>query len=429
VHNISKCWGSTTAVDRVSFQAEAASLVVLLGPSGCGKSTTLRLIAGLEQVSSGRIFIGGDDVTELAPAKRRIAMVFQSYALFPHLTVAENILFGLRVRKVPAAERALRLVRVTSLLGLDALLARKPSQLSGGQQQRVALGRAIIAQTPICLMDEPLSNLDAQLRAEMRHEIRALQRKLGITMVYVTHDQTEAMTLGDRVAVMRNGILQQVGSPQELYDRPDNLFVAGFIGSPSMNFMPSVVEDNTLHTPLGDVPLTGRLQRALEQARAPRELIVGIRPENFEDAALVPADQRSSGITFRSSIDVLESMGSDVFVYFTKEFGNEVDAAELRELAEDSGSADVGVRNDAMVARLDTETRAAEGHESELWADLRTLHVFNPADGSNITLDYGADRAVGGAAPATSPAAGTGRGAGGTGASTDAPAGPGTGVI
>ena len=239
VQEVSKSWGSVKAVDKVSFDAGAGSLLVLLGPSGCGKSTTLRLIAGLEQVSSGRIFIGGDDVTERPPAKRRIAMVFQSYALFPHLTVAENILFGLKVRKVPAAERARRLTRVAGLLGLDALLARKPSQLSGGQQQRVALGRAIIAETPVCLMDEPLSNLDAQLRAEMRREIRALQQKLGITMVYVTHDQSEAMSMADQVVLMRAGRVEQAAPPDQLYANPATVFAARFIGTPPMNVLRS----------------------------------------------------------------------------------------------------------------------------------------------------------------------------------------------
>jgi sn-glycerol 3-phosphate transport system ATP-binding protein len=237
VQNVSKSWDSTMAVDNVSFEAAAASLVVLLGPSGCGKSTTLRLIAGLEQVSSGRIVIGTQDVTDLPPAKRRIAMVFQSYALFPHLTVAENILFGLRVRKTPAAERARRLARVASLLGLEALLGRRPSQLSGGQQQRVALGRAIIAETPVCLMDEPLSNLDAQLRAEMRREIRALQQKLGITMVYVTHDQSEAMSMADQVILMHAGRVEQAAAPDEIYARPLTAFAAKFIGTPPMNIL------------------------------------------------------------------------------------------------------------------------------------------------------------------------------------------------
>ena len=255
----------------VSFEADAASLLVLLGPSGCGKSTTLRLIAGLEQVSSGRIFIGSQDVTELPPAKRRIAMVFQSYALFPHLTVAENILFGLRVRKTPAAERSRRLARVVSLLGLDTLLARKPSQLSGGQQQRVALGRAIIAETPVCLMDEPLSNLDAQLRAEMRREIRGLQQKLGITMVYVTHDQSEAMSMADRVILMRDGRVEQAAAPDELYARPATVFAARFIGTPPMNIL-------SLTAAAGGAAIAGTDAPVLPNAAA--ELVLGIRPED-----------------------------------------------------------------------------------------------------------------------------------------------------
>ncbi len=235
LRDVVKVWGATRAVDGVSFEARAGRFVVLLGPSGCGKSTTLRLIAGLEQVSAGRVFIGDADVTDLAPAQRKVSMVFQSYALFPHLSVSENIQFGLKVRKVPAAERKARLAHVAALLGLDQLLERKPSQLSGGQQQRVALGRAIIAETPVCLMDEPLSNLDAQLRQEMRREIRALQQKLGITMVYVTHDQVEAMTMADQVVLMRDGRIEQDGTPEELYSRPATVFAARFIGTPPMN--------------------------------------------------------------------------------------------------------------------------------------------------------------------------------------------------
>jgi sn-glycerol 3-phosphate transport system ATP-binding protein len=239
--NLSKHWasaeGEVRAVDGVTFAFDEGTLNVLLGPSGCGKSTTLRLIAGLEAADGGRIMIAGRDVTHLPPASRQIAMVFQSYALFPHLTVAENILFGLRVRKVGPPECDARLARVADLLGLTSLLARKPSQLSGGQQQRVALGRAIIAQAPVCLMDEPLSNLDAQLRAEMRLEIRALQRKLGITMVYVTHDQVEAMSMADRVVLMRAGRIEQNGTPVDLYEDPANTFVARFIGTPPMNLL------------------------------------------------------------------------------------------------------------------------------------------------------------------------------------------------
>src|SRR6184192_3107269 len=239
--NVSKHWttavGQVRAVDAISFEFEPGTLNVLLGPSGCGKSTTLRLIAGLEIADGGRILIAGRDVTRLPPAARNIAMVFQSYALFPHLSVAENIIFGLRVRKVERTESEARLDRVANLLGLTRLLDRKPSQLSGGQQQRVALGRAIIAQAPVCLMDEPLSNLDAQLRAEMRQEIRALQRKLGVTMLYVTHDQVEAMSMADRVVLMNGGRIVQNGTPVELYEQPANTFAARFIGTPPMNLL------------------------------------------------------------------------------------------------------------------------------------------------------------------------------------------------
>jgi len=237
LNHVSKSWGAMRAVDDISLTAEEGSLLVLLGPSGCGKSTTLRLIAGLEEADAGTIAIGGVDVTRLSPADRKISMVFQSYALFPHLSVAENIIFGLRVRRVSRAERDARLRRVADIVGLTHLLDRKPSQMSGGQRQRVALGRAIIAEARVCLMDEPLSNLDAKLRHEMRTEIRALQQRLGMTMVYVTHDQTEAMTMADRVVLMRDGRIEQNGSPEELYNRPATAFTARFIGTPPMNLV------------------------------------------------------------------------------------------------------------------------------------------------------------------------------------------------
>ena len=235
--HITKSWGTARAVDDVSLTAEEGSLLVLLGPSGCGKSTTLRLIAGLEQPDEGTVTIGGADVTHLTPAQRQISMVFQSYALFPHLSVAENIIFGLRVRRVSRGERDERLKRVADIVGLGHLLDRKPSQLSGGQRQRVALGRAIIAEAKVCLMDEPLSNLDAKLRHEMRTEIRALQQRLGMTMVYVTHDQTEAMTMADRVVLMKDGRIEQNGTPEQLYNRPETAFTARFIGTPPMNLI------------------------------------------------------------------------------------------------------------------------------------------------------------------------------------------------
>jgi sn-glycerol 3-phosphate transport system ATP-binding protein len=250
---VSKIWGGVRAVDEVSLVADAGTLLVLLGPSGCGKSTTLRLIAGLEAADSGTIRISDEDVTDRPPAERHISMVFQSYALFPHLSVAENIIFGLRVRGVGRAERDERLKRVAGIVGLGHLLERKPSQLSGGQRQRVALGRAIIAEAPVCLMDEPLSNLDAKLRHEMRSEIRSLQQRLGMTMVYVTHDQTEAMTMADRVVLMRDGRVEQNGTPEELYNRPATEFTARFIGTPPMNIMTQA------HTLLGVRPEHMRL--------------------------------------------------------------------------------------------------------------------------------------------------------------------------
>jgi len=272
VQHLSRWWGATRAVDDVSFEAAAAKMLVLLGPSGCGKSTTLRLIAGLEQATAGRIAIGGVDVTDRPPAERGLSMVFQSYALFPHLSVAENIVFGLRVRRVDAAERKKRLARVADLLGLGALLERKPSQLSGGQQQRVALGRALIAETAVCLMDEPLSNLDAQLRLEMRREIRALQQGLGITMVYVTHDQTEAMTMADQVILLREGRVEQDAPPAVLYARPVSAFAARFIGTPPMNI---------LTTP-GDAVLIGVRPEDIRLGTEPVPRSVEARVESVE---------------------------------------------------------------------------------------------------------------------------------------------------
>jgi len=302
------------------------------------------------------------------------------------MTVRENMGFALKLAKTPKAVIDEKVTEAARVLDLTQHLDRKPANLSGGQRQRVAMGRAIVRDPAAFLMDEPLSNLDAKLRVQMRTQVSRLQRRLGTTTVYVTHDQTEAMTLGDRVAVMRSGLLQQVGSPQELYERPANLFVAGFIGSPAMNFMAATVEEGDLRTRLGDIPLTGQLRQALEAAHASREVIVGIRPENFEDASLVQADIRPHGITFRANIEVLESMGSDVFVYFTQERGQAVNVAELEELARDSGSADTGGSGDSVVARLDAATRVHEGDDAELWADGRAIHVFDPATGRNLAL-------------------------------------------
>jgi sn-glycerol 3-phosphate transport system ATP-binding protein len=271
---VTKAWGDTLAVDDVSFTVAEGSFVVLLGPSGCGKSTTLRMIAGLEAVSAGRVAIGGEDVTDRPPSERRISMVFQSYALFPHLNVAENIVFGLRVRKTPAADRQDRLKRVAEIVGLSDLLDRRPAQLSGGQRQRVALARAIVAENPICLMDEPLSNLDAKLRHDMRSEIRGLQQRLGMTVVYVTHDQSEAMSMADKVILLRDGRIEQAGAPDELYARPATVFAAAFIGTPAMNLV------ELADGPNGAVVAGAESKPVLD---GPGEgLKIGIRPEHIE---------------------------------------------------------------------------------------------------------------------------------------------------
>ena len=396
------------AVDKISLDIADGEFVILVGPSGCGKSTTLNMIAGLEDITEGELRIGGKVVNNKSPKDRDIAMVFQSYALYPHMTVRENMGFALKLAKAPQASIDEKVNEAARILDLTQHLDRKPANLSGGQRQRGAMGRAIVRDPSAFLMDEPLSNLDAKLRVQMRTEVSRIQRRLGTTMVYVTHDQTEAMTLGDRVAVMRSGKLQQVGSPQELYERPTNLFVAGFIGSPSMNFIPGTVQDGKLRTPLGDITLTDRLRQAIDRSGAPRTLIVGIRPESFEDAALVGPDARPYGITFQADIEVLESMGSDVFVYFMKELESGVAAAELQELAEDSGRADTGASGDTVVARLDAATRVREGQAAELWVDGRAIHVFDPSSGQNLTLgDAPGPRNTGSAAVGGTAGAGT----------------------
>jgi multiple sugar transport system ATP-binding protein len=372
------------AVDDFNLDIADGEFVILVGPSGCGKSTTLNMIAGLEDITSGELSIGGQIVNDKTPKDRDIAMVFQSYALYPHMTVRQNMGFALKLAKTPQNVINEKVEEAARILDLTQHLDRKPANLSGGQRQRVAMGRAIVRDPSAFLMDEPLSNLDAKLRVQMRTEVSRIQRRLGTTMVYVTHDQTEAMTLGDRVAVMRSGLLQQVASPQELYDRPSNLFVAGFIGSPAMNFMAGTLEEGKLRTGLGDIPLSGQLQQVLSRADVGRDVIVGIRPEDFEDPALVASENRHNGITFPATIDVVESLGSEKFVYFSKEMGN-VETAELAELARDSGRADTGSTAETVVARIDPATQLAEGQNAELWVDVRAIHVFDPATGRNLT--------------------------------------------
>jgi sn-glycerol 3-phosphate transport system ATP-binding protein len=343
IDGLRKQWGEAVAVDGISFTAPAGEFTVLLGPSGCGKSTTLRLIAGLEDASAGSVRIGGRDVTRLVPNQRDIAMVFQSYALFPHLSVAENILFGLKVRKVAKAEQARRLERVAELLGLSALLERRPNQLSGGQQQRVALGRAVIAEKPICLMDEPLSNLDAKLRHEMRVELRALQRKLGITMVYVTHDQAEAISMADRIVVLNQGRIEQTAGPAEIYDKPASAFTARFIGTPPMNL-------------LATQPVPGGLAIAgTETPVAAGDIAVGallgLRPE---DAALAPD---GSGVA--AVVESIEYLGADNLV-------------ECR------------IGSERLIARLQHRQPVRAGETIRLTWSPKALHLFDGESGQRL---------------------------------------------
>jgi multiple sugar transport system ATP-binding protein len=374
----------TTAVREVSFEIADGEFVILVGPSGCGKSTTLNMIAGLEDISSGEIRIAGDVVNEKAPRERDIAMVFQSYALYPNMTVRENMSFPLRLAKLDKATIDQKVEEAAKVLELGELLDRKPANLSGGQRQRVAMGRAIVRKPKAFLMDEPLSNLDAKLRVQMRTMVSRLQRKLGTTTVYVTHDQTEAMTLGDRVVIMRAGAIQQIGPPQELYDNPANLFVAGFIGSPSMNFLHGALEDNRLRTALGDIPLDDRLRGALGSTDA-RTLIVGIRPEHFEDAGLVDEGVRATGIEFDAEAELVESMGSDKYVYFTLE-GERARAADLDELAADAGATDLpGGSGNQLVTRLAAESGAREDQPLRVWCNTGKLHLFDPDTGHHLT--------------------------------------------
>ena len=348
VQGVSKHWAGAPAVEDISFEVADGAFAVLLGPSGCGKSTTLRLIAGLESVSGGRILIAGADVTELPPAKRNISMVFQSYALFPHLSVAENILFGLKVRKVAADEQRSRLAQTAELLGLSKLLERKPSQLSGGQQQRVALGRAIIAKTPVCLMDEPLSNLDAQLRNDMRLEIRALQQTLGVTMVYVTHDQTEAMSMADQVILLREGRVIQDAAPADLYARPASVFAARFIGTPPMNII--ALADGAQGAVIkGSQGAQGRgaqsPARAVYAGRG-EGLLLGVRPEDIRLA--------SDGVAV--TLESIEYLGADSI------------------LACRAGS-------EALIVRAQGKVNAELGAEVHLAWEREAMHFFDAASG------------------------------------------------
>ena len=384
LRNITKVFaGDVVAIDDVSLDIPDGEFIALVGPSGCGKSTLLRTIAGLEEVTAGEIQIGGRDVTDLAPRHRDIAMVFQSYALYPHMSVRQNLGYGLRVRRMPKAEIRARVDEIAALLGLTDLLERKPAQLSGGQRQRVAMGRAIVRQPQAFLMDEPLSNLDAKLRVGMRASLAQLHQQLGVTTVYVTHDQVEAMTLGQRVAVMRDGRILQVDTPQVLYEQPRDLFVAGFIGSPAMNLVEATIAD-------GDVRL-GQLTVKLDPSRRPEGLesgpvILGIRPETFEDASFAPAELP----TIEVEVVVLEELGSDAHVFF-RVHATRIAAETLGE-DEDSTADLVTDRGSLLNARVDARTTARVGSPVRLAVDPSRFHFFDAVSGASLLGAASGDR-------------------------------------
>jgi len=378
------------AVRDMSLEVRDGEFMILVGPSGSGKSTALRMVAGLEDITDGELRIGGELVNDRAPKDRGVAMVFQSYALYPHMTVRENIGFALKLAKVPRRVIDRKVTEAARILDLEPHLDRKPANLSGGQRQRVAMGRAIVRSPNAFLMDEPLSNLDAQLRVQTRTVIARLQQQLGITTLYVTHDQIEALTLGDRIAVMRAGVLEQVGPPGEIYGRPDNLFVAGFIGSPAMNFLPGRVEGERLRTPIGEIEVADRLRPGLFSARgaARASVIVGIRPEHFEDAMLV--GDRPDGHTLKATVDVLESVGSEYYAHFTVP-SEPLPAIALGAVNQDHGSAHSGGVRDGvpMVARLGRASRVRQGQQAELWVGTSQVHLFDAKTGRNLLTKDG----------------------------------------
>jgi multiple sugar transport system ATP-binding protein len=376
----------TRAVSELDLTIPDGEFVVLVGPSGCGKTSALRMIAGLEQITDGTVRIGDEVVNTLPPKDRDVAMVFQNYALYPHMSAYDNMGFALKMRGLAKTEIETRVRNAARVLGLSEVLKKKPRTLSGGQRQRVAMGRAIVREPQAFLMDEPLSNLDAKLRVEMRAEISRIQRDLGVTTIYVTHDQVEAMTMGDRVAVLRNGVLQQVSSPQELYDRPFNLFVAEFIGSPAMNLVRADLENGDLgfggHSLR--IPVSAYAERPALKAYEGKQLVVGIRPEDLEDASLA---RDGEGGSLAVEVDIREDMGSEVFVHFEVP-GEPVETREVLEAMEEadvSGAVHERMRRGVpFIARLERGTRAKEGERLQLAVDTKRLHFFDPDSGLGI---------------------------------------------
>jgi len=379
--NLVKQYGDGfAAVNDVSLDVADGEFMILVGPSGCGKSTLLRMIVGLEDISDGDLLIGGERVNDLAPRDRDLAMVFQNYALYPHLTVYENIAFPLRLAKdLSSDEIDVKVREASKTLELDEHLDRKPGNLSGGQRQRVAMGRAIVRDAKAFLFDEPLSNLDAKLRGQMRTEISRLQRKLGVTTVYVTHDQTEALTLGDRVAVLKKGILQQVATPRELYDHPINLFVAGFIGSPPMNFMPARISGDKIELPFVTMTLTKQMA---ERAAGHELLIAGVRPEHFEDADLADPDKIHGRARFSADVDVIEWLGNEQYAYIPFE----APPAVAQKLAELESDLDGESTRTQIVVSLDSSSRVQMGGRANLVMDASKMHLFVPETGENLTV-------------------------------------------
>ncbi len=380
-HVVKRYPDGALAVDDFSLQIADGEFIILVGPSGCGKSTLLNMVAGLEDITKGELSIDGTVVNDKAPKDRDIAMVFQSYALYPHMTVGENMAFPLVLAKVDKETIKQKVDAAAEMLELTAHLDRKPANLSGGQRQRVAMGRAIVRSPKAFLMDEPLSNLDAKLRVQMRTQVARIQKTLGTTTLYVTHDQTEAMTLGDRVVVLRGGIVQQVGSPTDLYQHPSNLFVAGFIGSPAMNFLAATIEGDSLNCGLGKLAMPDRIRRATDRAKG-REVIIGIRPEHFEDAALVADDAAGARVTV--PVDLVESMGSDVYAYFTVR--GEAHSGDLDDLARDAGQ-DMHGNGTQINARLDAAANVRSGKEADLWVDIEKMAIFDAETGANLTAE------------------------------------------
>ena len=383
-HVVKRYGDGYPAVNDVSLEIDDGEFMILVGPSGCGKSTLLRMIVGLEDITSGEIRIGRERVNEKAPRERNLAMVFQNYALYPHLTVFENIAFPLRLRKLPEPEVRAKVTEAAEILELRDHLDRKPANLSGGQRQRVAMGRAIVRDADAFLFDEPLSNLDAQLRSQMRTEISRLQRKLTVTTVYVTHDQVEAMTLGDRVAVLRKGVLQQVDTPRALYERPQNLFVAGFIGSPAMNLVPASVDGRRLVLPFATVELPDELADRAARG-AGRSLVAGVRPEHLEDAALVDPAAAGRGVTFEVTVEIVEWLGSEQFAYVPFQAPPEL-VEPLQQLAVEL---DREAPRTQLVASIDPSSPVRPGDRARLWFDPANLHLFDAATGDSLAPGAG----------------------------------------